>query len=112
MASRTLAYSRSSPMNDLDAHFRNDAISRDRHDKRAGSGDIENPAKPRARAGRRWRGRLFALGGFVLLAGGLSLGAWANHSQQQEAMATAEQARAVVPSLRVATIEPSPGTGS
>src|SRR5260221_9723074 len=96
----------------LDTHFRNDAIGQDRHDKRASSGDIENPAKPPARAGRRWGGRLFALGGFVLLVGGLSLGAWGNLSRQQEAMATAEQAREFVPSLRVATIEPSPGTVS
>src|SRR5260221_5748846 len=96
----------------LDTHFRNDAIGQDRHDKRASSGDIENPAKPPARAGRRWGGRLFALGGFVLLVGGLSLGAWGNHSQQQEAMATAEQAREFVPSLPVATVEPSPGSVS
>src|SRR5580704_7005662 len=84
----------------------------DRHDKRASSGDIENRAKPRARAARRRGGRLFALGGLVLLAGGLSLGAWGNHSQQQEAMATSRQASEFVPSLRVATIEPSPGTVS
>ena len=97
-------------MNDLDTHFRNDAINRDRHDKRAGNRNAENRQRHRRR--RRWGGRLFALGGFLLLAGGLSLGAWGNHSQQQEAMATAEQAREFVPSLRVATIEPSPGTVS
>jgi RND family efflux transporter MFP subunit len=99
-------------MNNLDAHFLNDAINRDRDDKRASSDNIEGPAKPRARAGRRWGGRVFAFGGFVLLAGGLSLGAWGNHSQQQEVIATAVQAREFVPSLRVATIEPSPGTVS
>ena len=99
-------------MNDLDIHERNDAINRDRHDNRASSGDIDSPATPSTRMRRRWGGRLFALGGFVLLAGGLSLGAWGNHSQQQEAIATAEQAREFVPSLRVATIEPSPGTVS
>jgi len=97
-------------MNDLDTHFRNDAINRDRHDKRAGDRNAENRQQHRRR--RRWGGRLFALGGFLLLAGGVSLGAWGNHSQQQEAMATAEQAREFVPSLRVATIEPSPGTVS
>ena len=97
-------------MNDLDTHFRNDAIDRDRHDKRAGDRNAENRQQHRLR--RRWGGRLFAFGGFVLLAGGLSLGARGSHSQQQEVMATAEQAREVVPSLRVATIEPSPGTVS
>jgi RND family efflux transporter MFP subunit len=97
-------------MNDLDTHFRNDAIDRDRRDKRARDRKMEKRQKQRRR--RRWGGRLFALGGFSLLAGGLSLGAWGNHSQQQEAMATAEQAREFVPSLRVATIEMSPGTVS
>ena len=97
-------------MNDLDTHFGNDAIDRDRRGKRAGDRNAENRQQHRRR--RRWGGRLFALGGFLLLAGGLSLGAWGNHSQQQEAMATAEQAREFVPSLRVATIEPSPGTVS
>src|ERR1700746_2575362 len=61
---------------------------------------------------RRWGGRLFALGGVLLLVGGLSLGAWGNYSQQQEAMVTAKQARDFVPSLRVATVEASPGNVS
>jgi RND family efflux transporter MFP subunit len=95
-------------MNDLAIYDLNDAINRDRQDNRPGDGNTENRQQHRPR--RRWGGRLFALGGFLLLAGGLSLGAWANHSQQQEAMATAEQAREFVPSLRVATIEPSPDT--
>jgi RND family efflux transporter MFP subunit len=47
-----------------------------------------------------------------LLAGGLSLGAWGNYAQQQEVTAAAEQAREFVPTLRVAAIEPSPGTVS
>ena len=48
----------------------------------------------------------------VLLAGGLTLGAWGNYSQQQEVMATAKQQRDFVPSLRVATVEASPATVS
>jgi RND family efflux transporter MFP subunit len=99
-------------MNDLVIHLhdRNRVTSQDRQDDRAGAPKLESPQKHRGRG--RWGGRLFAFGGFVLLAGGLSLGARGNHSQQQEVMATAEQAREFVPSLRVATIEPSPGTVS
>jgi RND family efflux transporter MFP subunit len=47
-----------------------------------------------------------------LLAGGLSLGAWGNYSQQQQVMTTAEQERDFVPSLRVATVAASPDTMS
>ena len=42
----------------------------------------------------------------------LAIGAWGNYSQQQEVMATAKQERDFVPSLRVATVEPSPDTVS
>jgi RND family efflux transporter MFP subunit len=97
-------------MNDLDTHFRNEAINRNRYDKRVWDPNADNRQQHRRR--RRWGGGLFAFGGFALLAGGLSLGAWGNHSQQQEVMATSEQAREFVPNLRVATIEPSPGTVS
>jgi RND family efflux transporter MFP subunit len=95
-------------MNDLAIHDRNDAIDRDRHDKRAGDRNAESRQQHRRR--RRWGGRLFAVGGLFLLAGGLSLGAWANYSQQQEVMATAKHERDFVPSLRVATAEASPAT--
>jgi RND family efflux transporter MFP subunit len=59
---------------------------------------------------RRWGGRLFAFGGSLVLVGGLSLGAWANHSQQQEVVATAKEERDFVPSVRVATVQPSADT--
>jgi hypothetical protein len=95
-------------MNDLAIHDRNDAINRVRQDNRTGNRDMENPQKHRLR--RRWGGRLFALGGLLLLAGGLSLGAWGNYSQQQEVMAIAKQERDFVPILRVATVEASPAT--
>jgi RND family efflux transporter MFP subunit len=97
-------------MNDLDIHDWSDAIDRDRHDKRAGDRNAENRQQHRRR--RRWGGRLFALGGLLLLAGGLSLGAWGNYSQQHEVMAIAKQERDFVPSLRVATVEASPATVS
>jgi RND family efflux transporter MFP subunit len=98
-------------MNDFDTHFSNHAIDRDRHNKRGG-GDIEKPAMPHRRARRRLGGRLIAISAFLLLAGGLSLGAWGNYAQQQEVTAAAEQAREFVPTLRVAAIESSPGTVS
>jgi RND family efflux transporter MFP subunit len=44
-----------------------------------------------------------------LLAGGLSLGAWANYSRQQQVMTTAKQERDFVPTVSVATVEVSPG---
>jgi RND family efflux transporter MFP subunit len=44
-----------------------------------------------------------------LLVSGLSLGAWANYSRQQQVIATAKQERDFVPTVRVATVEVSPG---
>ena len=45
----------------------------------------------------------------LALAGGLSLGTWGDYSRHEEVMATAQQERDFVPSVRVATVEPSPG---
>jgi RND family efflux transporter MFP subunit len=73
---------------------------------------IESPAKHHPRVRGRWGGRLFALGAFLLLASGLSLGVWGKISQQQQVAATAEQARDFVPSVRVATVGASPATVS
>ena len=97
-------------MNDLGLPNRNNVIHLDRQDRPAVERETGNAPKQRRR--RRWGGRLFALGGFLLLAGGLSLGAWGHYSQQQQVMATAEQERDFVPSLRVATVAASPGTMS
>jgi RND family efflux transporter MFP subunit len=99
-------------MNDLDLRDRNDVIDRDRQDNPAVDREIKSPAKHRPPVRRRWGGRLFALVGFLLLAGGLSLGVWGKISQQQQVMATAEQARDFVPSVDVATVKASPGTVS
>jgi RND family efflux transporter MFP subunit len=99
-------------MNDLDIHDRNDAIARDRQDNSTGDRTTKTQPKPRPARPRRWGGRLFALGGTLLLAGSLSLGAKENYSPQQEVMATARQEHDYVPSLRVATVEASPGTVS
>jgi RND family efflux transporter MFP subunit len=70
--------------------------------------DIAAASKHRRQARRRWGGRLFAVGGFLLLAGALSLGAWGREGRRQQVMATAQQERDFVPSLRVAQVEPSP----
>jgi RND family efflux transporter MFP subunit len=99
-------------MNDLDLRDRNDVIDRDRQDNPAVDREIKSPAKHRPPVRRRWGGRLFALVGFLLLAGGLSLGVWGKISQQHQVMATAEQARDFVPSVDVATVKASPGTVS
>jgi RND family efflux transporter MFP subunit len=68
---------------------------------------VTPPPSHRRQTRRRWGGRLFALGGFLLLAGGISLGVWAHDRQQQQVTATAQQEHDFVPSLRVATVEPS-----
>jgi RND family efflux transporter MFP subunit len=96
-------------MNDLEIHDRNDAMNDHKND-RPGDRNMENRQSRRLR--RRWGGRVFALGGFTLLAGGLSLGALGQYSQQQQVMATALQEHDFVPSVRVATIEASPDTVS
>jgi RND family efflux transporter MFP subunit len=51
---------------------------------------------------RRWGARVFAVGGFLLLSGGLALGARGYYSRQQQVMATAEHQRDFVPTVRVA----------
>src|SRR5260370_35730467 len=97
-----MACSRICPMNELRILDRNDAIARDRQDQPAFRRGVEKAPKHRREARRRWGGRAFALGGFLLLAGGLSLGAWRHHSQQRQVMATAEQQRASVPTVPAA----------
>jgi RND family efflux transporter MFP subunit len=96
-------------MNDLSAPKWNNVIHLDRQDRPPVERETASPPEHRQRTRRRWGGRSFALGGFLLLAGGLSLGAWGNYSQQQRVAATAEQERDFVPSLRVATVAPNPG---
>lgn len=58
---------------------------------------------------RRRGGRLLALFGFLLLAGGLALGAFRHYARQQEVMATATAQRDFVPTVTVATVAASPG---
>jgi RND family efflux transporter MFP subunit len=59
---------------------------------------------------RQWGGRVFGLGAFLLLAAGLAFGASRSYSQQRQVMATAEQIREFVPSVRVAPVQASDAT--
>ena len=95
-------------MTDLDIRDRNEATKRDQQASHAVDRNVEKRRQHR----RRWGGRLFALGGVLLLVGGVSLGASGQYSQQQQVTATAEQERDFVPSVRVATIEASPASVS
>jgi RND family efflux transporter MFP subunit len=99
-------------MNDLFRPNSNDAIDRKRLDSPMFHREIGKQPERRTHVRRRRGGRLFALGGFVLLVAGLSLGGWGNYSLKQEVMATAKQERDFVPSLRIATVEANPATVS
>jgi RND family efflux transporter MFP subunit len=94
----------------FDAPNRND--TQNRRDNSAVDDGIPNPLAHRLQGRRRSGGRLFALGGILLLAGGVSLGAWGRYSQWQQAQATAAQQSDFVPSVRVATVEGSPSSMS
>jgi len=96
-------------MTDLGHTDRNDAIIWDRRDDPVVDRDTWSSPKPRQAIRRRWGGRLFATGAFLLLSGGVALGAWGYYSRQQGVMATAQQEHDFVPSLRVATVKASPG---
>ena len=53
------------------------------------------------------RGRLILLGAAVVLAGALTSGAWNHLNQYRQSAGAAEQERDFVPSVRVASVEPS-----
>ena len=97
-------------MNDLFRPNTNDAI--DRKQLGGPTSHQENKKQPGYRASPRRRrgGRLFALGGFLLLASGLTLGGWENYSLKQEVKATARQKHDFVPSFRVAAVEANAAT--
>jgi len=99
-------------MNDLFRPNGNDAIHRHQLDGPAFHREIDKPVARHPRVRRRRGGLLVALGGSLLLASGLMLGGWGNHTLKREVMATAKQEREFVPSLRVATIAANPATDS
>jgi RND family efflux transporter MFP subunit len=64
----------------------------------------EQPAHGREKRGR---GRLIVLGVAVVLAGGLTAGAWTHLTEYRLSADAAEQERDFVPQVRVASVEPS-----
>src|ERR1700726_4354952 len=92
---------RSSPMND--------AFNRDQRETQTSDpeGKTVKSPRPRARARRRWGGRVFAFGAFLLLTTGISLGASRHHAQQRQALLTADETRRFAPSALVAPVEAS-----
>src|ERR1700737_4139633 len=107
-----MACSMISPMNDLFCPNRNDAIDRKRLDSPTFHREIEKQPRHRTHLRRRRGGRLFALGGFLLLAGCLTLGGGENYALKQQVMVTAKRERDFLPSLHVATVEANPATVS
>ena len=95
-------------MNDLSFRDQIDGDADFHRDDRPVDRDTQKPQKARPKVRRRWGARLFAVGAFLLLAGGAALGAWRHYSQQQGVVATAEEERDFVPSVRVATVKASP----
>ena len=79
-------------MNNLFRLNKNDAIDPNQQDSRPLLREVEEQPRHRTHVRRRWGGRLFALGGFLLLAGGLTLGGRGNYSLKQEVMATTKAA--------------------
>jgi RND family efflux transporter MFP subunit len=70
---------------------------------------IGAPLEHRPQKRRRRGGWLLGLGTLLVLAAALALGGWRAYSQHREAMATSEQQRDFVPSVRVATVRASGG---
>ena len=88
----------------------NDACIRDQHETQGSDPDgktLKSP-RPRSRARRRRGGRVFALGAFLLLTTGISLGASRHQEQQRQARATADEVRRFAPAVLVAPVEASP----
>ena len=98
-------------MNDLFRPDKNDVIDPNPENPTLHSEQEKQPGQSTP-ARRRRGGGLFALGGFVLLASGLTLGGWKDYSLKHQVMATAKQERDFVPSLRVATVEANTGAVS
>jgi RND family efflux transporter MFP subunit len=84
--------------------------TRNRQHEPALGGKTEKAPSDRPDTRRRWGRLLFGGGAVLALAAGVAFGTSRSYSQQREVLATADQARALVPSVRVATVEASPGT--
>jgi hypothetical protein len=73
--------------------------------------DTEEDHPPKQRADRRPRreGRLIGLAVVMVLFGALAFGAWGHFAQYSEVAAAAQARSDLVPSVRVATVQPSGG---
>jgi multidrug resistance efflux pump len=91
-------------VNDLGKYNRNGAVDSAGENSRRES-EPGKPPKGANRPRRRRGGRLFGLGGLLLLAAGLTLGGWGDYSLKREVATTATRERDFVPSLHVATVE-------
>jgi hypothetical protein len=78
-------------MNDLQTQNPHDVIANNGEDRPTVNREVERASTHRPHVRPRWGGRVFAVCGFVLLTGSLSLGAWGNYSREQQVMATARQ---------------------
>ena len=88
-------------MNDTPIHDRDETQTSDPDGR-----TVKSPmARPRAQ--RRWGGRVFAFGAFLLLTTSITLGASRHHLQRQQVMASAEEMRGFVPTVSVGQVEAS-----
>jgi RND family efflux transporter MFP subunit len=69
----------------------------------------KDPPKQRADKPRRRGGRLLGFGVMIGLLGALGFGAWSHYAQYSEVAAAARARSDLVPSVRVATVQPSGG---
>jgi RND family efflux transporter MFP subunit len=67
------------------------------------------PAKNRVDKRRQWGGRLLGAATLLMLLGGLAFGASRHYLQNREAIATSEQRRDLLPSVRAATVRANGG---
>ena len=77
--------------------------------RREAAPDPENKTRPSHGPGKRgrWRGWTLGLGVLVVLAAALAFGAYRSHSQNLQAVATTQQRRDFVPTLRAQTVRAS-----
>jgi RND family efflux transporter MFP subunit len=85
----------------------NDIATTNRQSEQAVVSKTRRLAKKRPYARRRWGGWLLAIGTMAMLGGGLAFGGSRYLAQYREVMATTEQRRDFVPSVRVAMVRPS-----
>jgi RND family efflux transporter MFP subunit len=89
-------------MNDADIPDQDEVLGSEPANKAAKS------QRPRSRARRGLGGSVFAIGAFLLLTGGIALGASRHHSKQQQVRSTADHTRHFAPTVSVAPVEASP----